>query len=230
MKTTFSFILFVISLFTELSVLGQIDSIDLTKVHDRKVSRIISSNQHTDGSLSACYNSADSADYQFHSASFIVDEPVDIVWKRYTNAQLEEAWNNRKMKLRCLVTKSNSKAVYSGESYRGLESGQLVFIKLRLVGGLLRLGVGFEIKDINEPDRTISYCYMQNGNSEGTQKIHFIPLTYGTTQIIHSSYYKSDSKFRDQKLYPFYHQRAIMALHASFNHMSLWRFRQSCKM
>lgn len=205
---------------------GQLDSVDLTKVHDRKVERIISTNQQSLEPLSACYDPVDSSQYTQHVARFEVEESLDVVWERYTNARLEEAWNNRKMRLRCLVTQSNSKAHYRGDSYQGLERGQLVFLKLKLAGGLLRLGVGFEIKDINAQERTITYCYIRNGKSEGTQSIQFTSLPNGKTQILHVTHYKSDSKFRDQRLYPYYHERAIIALHASFNHMSLRQCRR----
>jgi hypothetical protein len=78
---------------------------------------------------------------------------------------------------------------------------------------LYNLAVAFEIIAIDVLNREIIFSYVEGGKSQGEQSIQFIDTKDGYTEIIHSTLFKSDSKFRDKFLYPKFHIKAINEFH-----------------
>ena len=84
--------------------------------------------------------------------------------------------------------------------------------------GIYNLAVALEITKIDEQNKTIVFSYVNGGKSKGEQILHFITTADGYTEIIHETLFRSDSKFRDKVLYPFFHNKAINEFHRNMLH------------
>lgn len=103
--------------------------------------------------------------------------------------------------------------MYPGDSYTGIEAGQIFFLNLNLLGSFIQLAVGHEITAVNENDKTIKICYLQNGASTGTQLIQLKKSNENQTEVVHETWYRSGSIFRDRVLYPGFHERGLTEFH-----------------
>lgn len=103
--------------------------------------------------------------------------------------------------------------MYPGDSYPGIEAGQIIFLNLNLLGSFVQLAVGHEITAVNENDRTIKICYLQNGASTGTQLIQLKRSNENQTEVVHETWYRSGSAFRDKVLYPRFHEKGLTEFH-----------------
>jgi hypothetical protein len=102
---------------------------------------------------------------------------------------------------------------YLDDPYSGMEAGQVIVLNLKLFWGLLNIAVAHEVAEINDADRTMKLCYMMGGASEGSQWIALSETQHGFTKVSHETYYKSNSNFRDNTLYPPLHTKAISEFH-----------------
>ena len=99
------------------------------------------------------------------------------------------------------------------DPYEGMEKGQVIILNLRLFGGLFNLAVAHEVMEVNDEEHSLKLCYMKGGASEGSQHISLKETPEGFTEVFHHTYYKSGSNFRDTRVYPPLHTRAISEFH-----------------
>ncbi|MCF6185021.1 MAG: hypothetical protein L3J56_10465, partial [Bacteroidales bacterium] len=71
----------------------------------------------------------------------------------------------------------------------------------------------YEVTKIDDKKKMIQFCYINNGISQGSQRIFLYKTKEGFTKILHKTYYKSRSKLRDRRLYPIFHKRVVEELH-----------------
>jgi len=162
---------------------------------------------------SLCYDLSDHASYRTHIKTFIVKDDIERVWEHYKLISPDEAWSSSMLSFGLLYSKKRHTLLYSGDSYDGIEEGQIIFINIRLLGGLLNIAVAHHITEINEAEKSIRICYLEKGASEGSQWIRFLRTKEGFTEIVHETRYRGKSKFRDANLYPVLHERAIIQFH-----------------
>lgn len=101
---------------------------------------------------------------------------------------------------------------YPEDVYHGIEAGQIIFLNLNLFANLVHLAVGHEVTDVNDQEKTIKICYLQNGASTGTQLIQ-LKESGNQTTVIHETWYRSGSLFRDKLLYPGFHEKGLTEFH-----------------
>jgi hypothetical protein len=112
-----------------------------------------------------------------------------------------------------MYTRSRNEIMYYDDVYSGMEAGQIIFLNLNLLGDFIHLAVGHEITSVNEMDRTIKICYLQNGASTGTQLIQLKEVKESQTEVVHETWYRSESIFRDKVLYPGFHEKGLTEFH-----------------
>jgi hypothetical protein len=56
-------------------------------------------------------------------------------------------------------------------------------------------------------------CYLEGGASKGFQFIRLKEKEDGSTEVAHETFYKSQSDFRDKRLYPYLHGQVISEFH-----------------
>ena len=161
----------------------------------------------------ACFEEGLQPGYSTHVFNFEVDEKIETVWNAYRSLNPKELGQEQIITFGLAYSRQYKKLIYAGDDCTRIEEGQIIFSGLRYLGGFVKLAVAQEITEINEAERFITFCYMENGKTLGSQKIRFFETPKGYTEIVHETFYRSNSKFRDKKLYPGLHEKTILELH-----------------
>jgi len=152
-------------------------------------------------------------EYSSQELRYEVNENIDKVWDYYVQTSPAESWDGKRVSFGLLFSKPSEMVVYKGGECSKIDTGQIVYLNLRLLRGVYNLALAFEIINVDVQNRVIEFSYIKGNTSEGKQCLHFIPLPNGKTEIVHTSYFRSDSRFRDKLLYPFFHKRATNEFH-----------------
>jgi hypothetical protein len=166
--------------------------VDYAKIPQKKIKKLITKKQlckliNFNKLEPACYSLADSSAYSHHVKSFIIRESIETVWDLCKNTEPKEIWNGKTVQFGMLYSKLVNKILYYNDEYDGMVEGNIVFLNLRLLGGLKKIAVASEVTDINENEHSISFCYIQNGNTEGSQQIRLYKTQDGFTKITHET-------------------------------------------
>jgi hypothetical protein len=160
-----------------------------------------------------CYDPARENAYHVHRKTFLIKNNVESVWNAYKTIHPKEAWNGAMVSFGLQYSRRRNSVNYLNDEYSGMEKGQIIILNLRLLWGSFNIAVAHEVSEVNEQSRTIKLCYMQGGASTGSQIITLSETKEGFTEVFHKTFYKSKSNFRDTKLYPRLHTRAITEFH-----------------
>jgi len=159
-----------------------------------------------------CYLPADKSSYHSHHKTFLIKKNIDLVWDTYVTIHPMEAWNGEMVSFGLQYSKKDQMINYLSDDYNGMQKGQIIILNLNLFWGMLNIAVAHEIAEVNKEKRLIKLCYMKGGASEGSQWIT-LSAREGFTEVSHQTLYKSKSTFRDTKLYPALHTKAISEFH-----------------
>lgn len=192
--------------------------IDLSQILQKKLKEFIHSNHLYNlkdfaGLQSFDFNRADIDSFYHHSKTFIVKADIETVWSKYKSIPPAEAWKGGIVSFGFQYSKPQNRLTYIADAYQGLEVGQIVFINVSFIMGLVNIAVGHEITEVNDSEKSLRTAYLNCGKSEGTQQIKLQATPEGYTAVTHHTIYKSDSKFRDKYLYPILHTQAIRSFH-----------------
>jgi hypothetical protein len=160
-----------------------------------------------------CYNPEDKDSYHKHYKTFLIKRSIESVWETYVKIHPMEAWNGEMVSFGLQYSRTNDRISYLADDYTGMQKGQIIILNLRLFWGLLNIAVAHEVAEVNEKEYMIKLCYMKGGASEGSQWITLHKTTDGFTEVSHQTFYKGKSNFRDTKLYPRLHTKAITEFH-----------------
>lgn len=163
---------------------------------------------------STCYDPNDKS-YHTHRELFDFNHPIDRVWHAYKTIDPARAWNGEMIHFGLQYSRADHSLIYVGDNTTtGLQAGQVLILNLKLAGGAVQLCVGHEIKEVNEAEKFIKICYLENAASQGSQFIRLTSTPQGT-RVIHDTWYKSNSWFRDRILYPGLHTKALKEFHGN---------------
>lgn len=192
--------------------------IDLTRVKQKKVRTFLEkSGLAGSGNLGKlrplCYREGSAKPYRRHLESFIIEADVERVWETYATIHPKDAWKGKMVTFGLQFSSVNKRVSYLNDAYDGMEKGQVLILNLSLLWGLVNIAVAHEVSEINPQQHIIKMCYMEGGASEGSQWIYLNPAGEGYTEVIHLTYFRSKSWFRDSFLYPPLHTKAIREFH-----------------
>lgn len=145
--------------------------------------------------------------------TYVLPCSMEDSWNVYTTVKPNNAWNGRKVRLGMLVDKIKQTIVYPGDICDIIDTGQVVYLNLRVLEGVTNVGVAFEVINIDKQAHMLEFSYLKGNKSLGKQQLHFSENPDGTTHLVHVSYFKSNSKFRDKFLYPYFHKRFTNEFH-----------------
>lgn len=158
-------------------------------------------------------------DYHFHEKVFTFNEPLSNVWECYNKANPVQSWNGRKIDFGLLISKYTNSLLYESKgSFSEIDTGQVYFLNLKLLKGIYNIPVAFEITNVDSSKKIIEFSYIEGNVSKGKQILQFVKLDDHMTQIIHRSYFLSDSHLRDG-IYPFYHKKIIKDFHRNMKRL-----------
>ena len=152
--------------------------------------------------------------YYDHIKTYTVNQSLQETWDIYTKLNIKEAWSGEKiLRYGFVYDADNREVLYPEEKNQTISIGRKVFFNVHLLG-FLNLVTALEVIDINEQEHSITFSYVEGGNTMGTQKI-VLEASGATTKIKHITNYRSVKpwKLRDKRLYPFFHTKSIDEIH-----------------
>jgi hypothetical protein len=161
----------------------------------------------------------DTSKFDSNIHRFQLQQTPEIAWNTYTTAHPAKIWQGRIVSCGFIYSSASRHVIFPDDKYPGLEQGQIFFIEMRVLCGLVKFPVCFMVTRINEGQHSITFSYVSSGSSKGAQTIRLMESGKGETEIIHSSIHQTDSWLRDQTLYPIYHRKAIKEVHRNINNM-----------
>jgi hypothetical protein len=208
-------------LFLALSGFSQtsIDSIDLKRIPQRKIRNLLvhernSQIRYLTDFRPSCENDQDTTGFSVMENTYLIKEKPEDVWNIYKTTSLVQAWSGKMISFGLLFSKWSDQILYCNDAaFACIDTGQVFFIDLRLLHGLFNLPVGVQVLKIDSLLQSITFSYLEGGKSSGIQTIRLFADGNGFTKIIHTSAFKSNSRFRDKHLYPFYHTKVLNEFH-----------------
>ena len=194
--------------------------VDFSRIRQEKVRRFILDNGLTTAEGfeqmgPVCHERNSGNFYREHSMTFLIKKNIDEVWNIYKTINPKEAWNGAMVSFGLQYSRRNNVITYLGDAYEGMESGQVIILNLKLLGGIFNMAVAHEIAEVNDEAKSFRLCYMKGGASKGSQYITLKKTPENFTEVIHHTYYKGQSIFRDTMLYPIFHAIAIREFHGN---------------
>lgn len=202
-----------------------INSIDLEEIPQRRVRKYIVSreiNLMKDFSLihASWKKDVNESDFNINEKTFFLKNDITKVWDSYSNVHPVETWNRQSIRFGLLISKCSNSVVYTNNyTSPEVDTGQVYFLNLRIIKGLINIPVAFEITNIDPVTQLLEFSYIDNNKSQGKQTIQFFDNGDGRTKIVHRSYFKSSSWVRDDLLYPVFHKKFIKEFHRNMRQL-----------
>jgi len=195
-----------------------INSVDFKRVPQKKVQDLLK--QQAESGVNyftelrpSCYEEQDSNKYSFQNSSHIIKEKILKVWAKLKSIRPREEYSGKMVSFGFLYSKSKDKIFYDNDDIKGIEEGEVLYLNLKLLGGVKNIAVALEVTKVDEVNKTIQFCYLDNGMTQGTQQVRLTENRDGNTIISQESRYRNRSKFREKRLYPIFLQKAVNELH-----------------
>jgi hypothetical protein len=161
----------------------------------------------------------DFREFYIHENVYGIRKGLDEVWNKYLQLNPKKTWNGRKVSLGFLFSKKEKRIIYEDENMPHIDTGMVVYLNLRLMKGLVNMATAFEIVRIDDENKIIEFSYLSGNVSSGLQRLQFIGTAKGNTEIIHTSYYKSNNFAKNHVLYPYFHTRLTNEFHRNIKRM-----------
>jgi hypothetical protein len=155
----------------------------------------------------------DISTYPVQVDRFDYSQSVEEVWHLYTQRKPHEMWAGELVKFLFAYSKPNQTPIYHDDSDAPvIHEGMQLFCLLNLAGPV---GVvGMEVLRIDDEKRLIELAYIEGGIYRGVQFMEFVAQGE-KTQIIHTSYYKSETLLGRLIPYTYFHQKTVREFHDS---------------
>ncbi|MDY0280436.1 MAG: hypothetical protein RBR35_07730 [Salinivirgaceae bacterium] len=152
--------------------------------------------------------------YSCHIGTFDFEAPLKNIWQTCLTTNPNDLWDGKILSISFIYNKIIDNLLYKKDldEYE-LQCGQIYFINLRLLNGAFNLPTALKVTRIDTTENLIEFSYLKGGKSEGGQVLRFTQKSEKQTTLVHTTHYKSGSHWRDKRLYPHFHQKAIDELH-----------------
>ncbi len=220
MRLIFPILLLIMCLPFRLDAQLSLEQINLEQIEKKSVRKYIKK-QIKDGyqsieDLKPSWSSQDDlSSYYKHVMTLSVDASLQKVWESYLLSDPSKVWNNKSSTKQLVLQKTPEKIYHTTDPISTTKIGQIYFLNLKLLARLVNMAVAFEIVTIDAQKRLIEFSYIEGNTSEGVQRIEFFALDEHSTEIIHTSYFKSGKRFRDRWVYPFFHKKLTTDFHTN---------------
>lgn len=194
------------------------DDIKMEQIQQKKIRRYIEC-QKEENKQQFCEihpswdNGKDLSCYSKNEMVFFLKGSFQEIWQGYVSANPSKSWNGQRVSFGLLLRKVPGEIFYNHDVITGVDTGQVYFLNLKIMLGIYNLPVAFEIIKVDTEEKIIEFSYIEGNKSSGVQRIKFLDLGNERTEIMHTSYFKSESHFRDKWLYPFFHKKIVNDFH-----------------
>jgi hypothetical protein len=163
----------------------------------------------------------DTNDFVTYKREFLVMEQLEKVWETYAGTNPSISWKSSRSDLGLMYDRNRDRVLYAEDSIPALQPGNLLFVNLKLLKGLYKMATAFEVTEISREKARMELSYIETGVARGKQSIFLEATEEGFTKVTHITKIKSDSKFRDKVIYPFFHNKIINEFHKNMNRLAL---------
>ncbi len=197
-----------------------ISEIPQRKVRNYIVSRKIDKMDDFSSIHASWKKNIDKSHFNVIEKTFFLDYDLPDVWDFYRHANILNMWNGKSVRFGVMISKGTNSVINSyNSSFHEIDTGDVYFLNLKLLKGLLNVEVAFEIITIDLRQRIMEFSYIDNNKSLGKQCIQFFDDGPGRTKIVHLSYFKSISSVRDKIFYPYFHKKFIREFHKNMSNL-----------
>ncbi len=163
---------------------------------------------------------ADQSEFHYNEKVFYLKEILSDVWDGYSHVNLTKSLLGHSIRFGLLISKCSNSVTYSNNSsFTTLDTGQVYFFDLRFIRGLINIPVAFEVTSIDPVNQIIEFSYLDINKSRGKQTMQFFDSGNGITRIVHRTYFKSNSRIRDNLFYPHFHKKFITQYHKNMRQL-----------
>ena len=161
----------------------------------------------------------DTSQFDFNVHHFHLQQTPETAWNAYITAHPAKVWQGKIVSCGFIYSPVSKRVIFADNNYPELEAGQIFFIEMQVLCGLVKFPVCFMVTKIDETKRTITFSYVASGSSKGSQTIRLDDNGKGGTDILHSSIHQTKNVLRDKTLYPIYHRKAIKEVHQNIKNI-----------
>jgi len=225
MKIWIKWVVLIVIISFSLPCFGQLmlQDIKMEQIRQKKVRKYIGQievEKHQFSEIQpSCHSGQDMSSFSKNEMTFFLDGNLDDIWQGYMSASPSESWNGRKVTFGVLLQKFPNNIFYNRDPMTGLATGQVYFLNLKVMKGIYNLPVAFEIITVDTTQKLIEFSYIEGNKSSGVQQIQFLDAGSEHTKIMHISYFKSDSDFRDKWIYPPFHKKIVNDFHRNMRRL-----------
>jgi hypothetical protein len=204
----------------------QIADVDATKLGYKKVAKYMKNGElkqlrFFSDIQPSVGDSCDLSRLYFHHGTYTVGASVQQTWSTCVNTSPAALWKGKMLGLSCVYSPCADSLLYACDGlYSQLELNQIYFINLRIMR-LFNVAAALMTTRMDSNERLIEFTYIKGNKSIGRQTIRLLEVGDGETMIVHDTFYKSGSRFRDKRLYPRFHQVSITDLHRNIEAYSV---------
>jgi hypothetical protein len=221
----FTFLTFIIGCSSLTGVSQSTETINLEAIPQKKIRKYIISrsiDKMLDFSLihASCKKDVVDSKFKMIEKTFYLNYSLSNVWDLYRHSNAVSIWNRRSVRLGLVISKYSNSVIYRNNTYfPEIDTGQVYFLNLRLIKGLINIPVAFEIINIDPLKQIVEFSYIDNNKSLGKQTLQFFDNGVGGTKIVHRSYFKSKSLIRDDLFYPIFHRKFVTEFHRNMKRL-----------
>jgi len=222
----FSLLLFLIGFNSKAQIC--LNDIDADRIEQDKVQEFLVTQQENgietfEEIKPSMQTNSDTKDYFVRENVYHINKDIEEVWSYYLNTDPDKLWNGKKVSLGFLFSKKDDKIVYFDENSPKIDTGMVVYLNLKLMSGLKNIATAFEFINIDKENKVIEFSYLSGNVSEGKQRVEFFETPKGYTQILHTSFYRSNTFLKNYLLYPYFHTRTTNEFHRNLKRLILHR-------
>jgi hypothetical protein len=155
----------------------------------------------------------DSSKFNSYVSHFHLKESLSIACSGYQTTHPAQIWHGKVISYGFIYSPKSKHIIFAEDSYQGIETGQLFFLEMNILCGIIRFPICFEVTKVDSVKHEYSFSYVDSGPSKGSQTIRLEQNSNTETNIIHRSIHQTRHYIRDRTFYPIYHRKAISELH-----------------
>jgi hypothetical protein len=194
-------------------------TINTDEIPQRKIRKFVKVNEidtmHNFSLIHASWKKENKeSDFNVTEKTYYLKYRLSKVWECYRHANFAKSFEGHSSRIGLMISKKSNSAIYRDNPlFPEVDTGQVYFLNLRLIKGLFNIPVAFEITSIKPAQQILELSYIDANKSKGKQTLQFFDYGKDRTRIVHRTYFKSDSKLRDDLFYPYFHKRLINNFH-----------------
>lgn len=131
---------------------------------------------------------------------------INDLWSVLVNTPPNQIWTGPHVNFAFGYSKRDQRFYPNDENTPPFHEGLISLNVLDIFGP--KVAVAVEVVVIDRFKHSVQLAYSKGGATDGTQIIE-LKRDGNSTLLVHTSYYKGESKFRSRMLYPFFHKMML---------------------